>query len=219
MNDWQWIAGIIVLLTVFKCKQDIKQHFIPKLKNDSSFQKVTGIVIAGIFLLWQANAGIYQGLEVHFLGLTVLSLMYGWRIAFILVLTIQSVSYAYHGFSDPFFLSDVVLSGLIPILITYTVFLLTYRYLPKNVFVFIFVAGFFNAGLTGSLHILFRGGFYLISDQFGWEIIADNYFTLIPLLIFPEGLLNGMSLALLCVYRPEWLRVFRDRDYLYTSKD
>lgn len=37
----------------------------------------------------------------------------------------------------------------------------------------------------------------------------------VPLLAFPEGLLNGMALAILAVFRPEWLRVFSDRDYLY----
>ncbi|TON15302.1 hypothetical protein CGH62_27375, partial [Vibrio parahaemolyticus] len=37
----------------------------------------------------------------------------------------------------------------------------------------------------------------------------------VPLLAFPEGLLNGMSLAVLTVFKPEWLRVFSDRDYIY----
>ncbi len=34
------------------------------------------------------------------------------------------------------------------------------------------------------------------------------------LIWFPEGLLNGMAITLMTVYRPQWLRTFYDNEYL-----
>ena len=38
---------------------------------------------------------------------------------------------------------------------------------------------------------------------------------LIPLLAFPEALLNGMAVTLLVVYQPQWLFDYSDREYLW----
>lgn len=94
-------------------------------------------------------------------------------------------------------------------------FVLSYHYLPRNIFVFIFVAGFFNGALTGSAHLLVSGLYYWFTGNHDWTTIVDNYLVFIPLLAFPEGLLNGMSLTMFTVFKPEWLRVFSDRDYIY----
>ncbi len=109
----------------------------------------------------------------------------------------------------------LLLSVLLPILISYAIFALSYHYLPRNIFVFIFVAGFFNGGMTGSLHLLLNTLYQLTFGSHDWHTIYDNYLIFVPLLAFPEGLLNGMALAILSVFKPEWLRVFSDRDYIY----
>ncbi|GAK87871.1 arginine/ornithine antiporter ArcD [Vibrio ponticus] len=109
----------------------------------------------------------------------------------------------------------LLLSCLVPILTSYAVFLLSYSYLPRNIFVYIFIAGFFNGALAGSIHLVATGLFQLLTDVHDWTTIVDNYLIFILLLAFPEGLLNGMAVAVLSVFKPEWLRTFSDRDYIY----
>src|SRR5690625_6171253 len=74
--------------------------------------------------------------------------MLGWRLCIVvapialLSLTIFGV-YPWHDFGVNLFLGMIV-----PICFTYMVFLLTYSYLSRPLFVYIFIAGFFNAALT-----------------------------------------------------------------------
>jgi len=205
---------IIAVFTVISLK-DAKKAFWSKFQAEKSFQHLTYCVMFALFLLWSAQASVKDGLTIHFLALTTLTMMYGWRCAFLVTIPV-SIALVIVGKIPLFGLSEyLLLSSLLPILISYSVFALSYHYLPRNIFVFIFIAGFFNGGVTGSLHLLINAGYQLNLGQHDWKTILDNYLILVPLLAFPEGLLNGMSLAILSVFKPEWLRVFSDRDYIY----
>lgn len=206
---------IIVLVFLALALRDVRSTFWPKFTHEKSFQHLTYFVIFALFLLWSAQASVKEGLQIHFLALTTLTMMYGWRCAFVLTLpvTLALVVVGKLGLYDiPEYL---LLSVLLPILISYAIFALSYHYLPRNIFVFIFVAGFFNGGMTGSLHLLLNTLYQLAFGSHDWHTIYDNYLIFVPLLAFPEGLLNGMALAILSVFKPEWLRVFSDRDYIY----
>ncbi len=103
----------------------------------------------------------------------------------------------------------------LPLLLALTVHSLSYHKLPKHLFVFIFVAGFLNAGLSVVSHILAWSTYLWASTDYSATYLVDNYLLLIPLLGFPEALLNGMAVTLLVVYRPEWLYDYSDRVYLW----
>ncbi|PAR30078.1 energy-coupling factor ABC transporter permease [Vibrio metoecus] len=211
----QLASTIIILAVLLLVKKDSQQALWPKFRNDRSFQHLTYFVMLGLFLLWSAQASVKEGLTIHFLALTTLTMMYGWRSAFIITIPVTAALALFGKISLAALPEYLLLSSLLPILISYSVFALSYHYLPRNIFVFIFVAGFFNAGVTGSLHLLLNSLYVWEMGTYDWKTIMDNYLIFIPLLAFPEGLLNGMALAILAVFRPEWLRVFSDRDYLY----
>ncbi len=215
--DWFNFASLIVIFWVIIafCLPDWRKTVWPKLEQDRSFQHILFASIFLLTILWSAQAGVKEGLKIHFLALTTLTMMYGWRMAFLIAIPAMIVNHWIQG--TPFILlpSSLLLSALLPILISYSVFILSYHYLPRNIFVFIFVAGFFNGAITGSLHLLVNSFYHLFVGHYDWETIQHNYFIFVPLLAFPEGLLNGMSLAVLTVFKPEWLRVFSDRDYIY----
>ncbi|WP_367278175.1 hypothetical protein [uncultured Photobacterium sp.] len=65
------------------------------------------------------------------------------------------------------------------------------------------------------VHLLLISGWMYVSGLYLWGYIVDNYLALLPLLLFPEALLNGMAMTLLVVYKPEWVRTFADRDYIF----
>ena len=41
-----------------------------------------------------------------------------------------------------------------------------------------------------------------VSGTYSWHTISADYLSIWPLLLFPEALLNGMTMTLLAVYRP-----------------
>ncbi|MBM7456431.1 putative membrane protein [Oceanisphaera litoralis] len=164
--------------------------------------------------LWMLQAGVKEGLEVHFLGLTTLALMLGWRMG-VLMGTLSLLLITLFGFEPwPDVGVNLLLGVIVPLSFSYFVFLLTYSYLTRHLFVYIFVAGFFNAALTIAAKTLLFAGYMLWSGQYSWPVVMDNYVGILPLLLFPEALLNGMAITLLVVFKPRWMRTFFDRDYL-----
>ena len=169
---------------------------------------------ASLFVLWLFKAGIFEGLDVHFLGLSVLTLMLGFRNAiiasFIALLGANAVGYGSW--------ENVGVNGLLgtvlPISITYLFYMLSFHHIPRQLFVYIFVCAFFPAALSIALKTLTLGAFYYIEGTYPWDIIFNNYVLLIPLLVFPEALLNGMAITLLVIYQPTWVYTFHDKFYL-----
>lgn len=215
--DWFNLGSLVVILWIVLayCLPDWKKLVWPKLEKEKAFQHLVFATLFFFSILWATQAGVKEGLQIHFLALTTLTMMYGWRMAFLISIPAMLVNHLLHDVSLLQLPTSLVLSALLPIFISYLVFLLSYHYLPRNIFVFIFVAGFFNGAITGSLHLLINSFYHLSVGHYDWETIQHNYFIFVPLLAFPEGLLNGMSLAVLTVFKPEWLRVFSDRDYIY----
>lgn len=215
--DWFNLGSLVVILWIVLayCLPDWKKVVWPKLEKEKAFQHLVFATLFFFSILWATQAGVKEGLQIHFLALTTLTMMYGWRMAFLISIPAMLVNHLLHNVSLLQLPTSLVLSALLPIVISYLVFLLSYHYLPRNIFVFIFVAGFFNGAITGSLHLLINSFYHLSVGHYDWETIQHNYFIFVPLLAFPEGLLNGMSLAVLTVFKPEWLRVFSDRDYIY----
>lgn len=164
--------------------------------------------------LWMLQAGIKEGLEVHFLGLTTLALVLGWRLSQPMALLSLLLVTVFGVESWNEFGANLLLGVILPIGVSYFVFLLTYSYLYRHLFVYIFVAGFFNAALTIAVKTLAFAGYMTWSGQYPWQTVLDNYVSILPLLLFPEALLNGMAITLLVVFRPQWVCTFYDRDYL-----
>ena len=148
--DWFNFVSIIIVGWVFiaYCLTDWRKVVWPKMTQEKPFQHLVFATLFLLCILWSAQAGVKDGLQIHFLALTTLTMMYGWRIAFLLSIPAMLVNHLLHGIPLSMLPSAWVLSALVPILISYLIFLLSYRYLPRNIFVFIFVAGFFNGALT-----------------------------------------------------------------------
>jgi uncharacterized membrane protein len=190
------------------------RDFWPKLRADSSYQHLVFASTLLLSLLWSVQAGIHDGLKLHFLLLTTLVLCHGWRIAMWLCLlpTLFLVFIGKLALADAglFAISHYVLPGLF----SYSVFLLSYRYLQRHLFVYIFIAGFLAAALTICLQLLLSSTLLYLDDRYDWQTISDNYLLFALLIWFPEALLNGAAVTLMAIYRPDWLRTFYDREYL-----
>ncbi|GGB32328.1 hypothetical protein GCM10011502_01650 [Oceanisphaera marina] len=202
------VLGMLVVL-VAAWNIDWRAWLSDKTRQHLSF----GAAIA-LVPLWMLQAGVKEGLEVHFLGLTTLALMLGWRMG-LLMSSVSLLLITLFSFESwPAFGVNLLLGVVIPLTFSYFVFLLTYSYLYRHLFVYIFVAGFFNAALTIAVKTLIFSGYMVWSEQYNWQTVLDNYLSVLPLLLFPEALLNGMAITVLVVFKPHWMRTYLDRDYL-----
>ncbi|MGF1682654.1 energy-coupling factor ABC transporter permease [Photobacterium minamisatsumaniensis] len=211
MTEWQ-VAGYVgwfgLMIATFP------HEFWPKFQKDKTYQHWVMASVVALFFLWSLRAGLAVGLQVHFLLLTVLTLCHGWKIA-CLVGAIPVLLQMIFGLLP---VADGGLYGLtgvmLPVIFSYVFFLLIYRFFTRHLFIYIFLAAFINSALTMAVHMLLTSGWIWGVGEYSWTYIVENYLVLMPLLLFPEGLLNGMAITLLVVYRPEWVRTFHDSDYI-----
>ncbi|MBE1301608.1 MAG: hypothetical protein GJ680_17105 [Alteromonadaceae bacterium] len=192
----------------------VKRTDFNGLTQQSRIQHIIFGTTAALFSLWLFRTGIYEGLNVHFLWVTAAVLTLGFRWSFIACsLALCAVSLL--GLEDWRAIGAQGLFGvLLPIVLTYAIFTLSFHRLPRNVFVYIFVFAFFAGFVSITAKMGLLGVYYYFELGYDWHIITDNYLILIPLLVFPEGLLNGMTMTLLIIYKPSWVYTFHDKFYI-----
>jgi len=165
-------------------------------------------------ILWRLRAGLSEGLEIHFLGLTALTLILGWDIAICAGVLICIFTTAMLNLSWNLLPLDVLCKVIFPVLTTVKILKVAEGRLPSNFFIYFFVCAFLTGGLTGALAVIAKGGYLVFSGLYPWQQIADEYFLYLPLVIFPEAFLNGTAMIGMLVYLPDWVRTFDSKRYL-----
>ena len=167
-----------------------------------------------LFFVWIFRAGIFDGLNVHFLWLSALTLTLGFRWAVLAGLTaLLGVTLTGNESWNMFGVNGLI-GVLMPVTVSYLIFMLAFHKVPRNLFIYIFACAFFPGALVIALKMSLMGGYYLWEGVYDWPTVRDNYLLIIPLLLFPEGLLNGMTMTLLTVYKPNLVYTFHDKFYI-----
>jgi uncharacterized membrane protein len=206
----QWLGLALYCLTLVGV---IKQISVVGLMGDKHQQHLLFGSAAALFAFWIFKVGIFEGLDVHFVGLSVVTLMLGFRYA-ILAGTLALLGATAAGFAQWHTIGvNGVLGVMLPVAVTYLVYLVSFHHLPRQLFVYIFVCAFFPGALSIALKTGALAGYYFVDDIYTWDVIYDNFVLLIPLLVFPEALLNGMAITLLVIYQPTWVYTFHDKFY------
>ncbi|QYK03784.1 hypothetical protein [Shewanella zhangzhouensis] len=165
--------------------------------------------------LWLFNAGVHGMLQLHFLGLVTLMLMFSWRLASVLAL-LPCAFYCLAVLKQPWLFGAYALMGVcLPLYLAFVIHNRGFYWLPNNVFVLIFVGGFFNAGVSQVSHEGLWSLWLWATEMQSSAVLWQDYLSLSVLMVFPEALLNGMAVTLLVVYRPQWLSDYSDRYYLW----
>ncbi len=183
------------------------------LADSARLNAFLGVVVA-LALFWQLKAGVRPGLSLHLLGATVLTLCFGWALAFIgLSLVLFCVTLNGAAGWQPFAANALLMAG-VGIGVSHALHRLIRRFLPRHVFVYIFGNGFFVSALAmmtvggGSCLLLAAAGTY------PGEYLLSEFLPYVFLLAFSEAWLSGMLTTLLVVYRPGLLTSFDDACYL-----
>lgn len=161
-----------------------------------------------VWCLWLMRAEVIEPLPLHFLGMTTLTLMFEWPLALIAA-AVVSVGVRVAGVEgwDTLPLSFLT-HGALPVWLTWSAFRFSQRRLPPNLFIYVFVCGFFSAGAGIVAGVLLYGGVLLASGSVAAEQVSEQYLIMAPLYGFPEAFINGMVMTALVVYRPEWVTTF-----------
>ncbi len=160
---------------------------------------------------WNLNTGVMPGQSLHYLGASALTLMFGWEFAFLALqaLIVMTILQGRVGWET--LAANGLLLAAIPTLLTHSLLRLTQRYLPHNYFIYFFINTFL-ATIAGIVLIALTTA-VLVSFSHRPEL-TQGLLPFLLMLALPEGVITGMIIAILVVYKPEWVTTFRDRTYL-----
>jgi uncharacterized membrane protein len=168
-----------------------------------------------LLLLWQLRASVNPGLAYHLLGVTAVTLMFGWSLAVIATsLALLGLALNSGGGWDAFVI-NAVLSGVLPATLSQCLLVLIRHYLPRHFFVYVLVNGFLTAGFAGLVSGCLAAGLLVWSGAYSFAELDQTLLPFFPLMFLPEAMLNGMVMTMLVVLRPAWVRSFSDAQYLH----
>lgn len=184
-----------------------------RLQDSDQLNVFLGVCVS-LMVLWTLRAGVVPGLNFHLLGATLLVLMFGWRLALIgLAVVLAGVTLSGKSGVSAYGLNALLLS-VVPVLVSHAVQRAAERWLTRHFFVYVFVHGFFNAAIAMACTGIVSALAFLAGGVYPWERLASDYLPVYLLMVFPEAILTGSTIALMVVYRPAWVGSFDDELYL-----
>jgi uncharacterized membrane protein len=209
--SWQWLFAVVyawLLITALRWAN------WRRLAYPDQLHVFLGAVVC-LALLWTLRTEIQPGLVWHLSAMVTVTLMFGWSLAVIagsLALAVITL----FGLNDwGGFLPTALVFIVLPAALTQVVLGLVRAWLPKHYFVYVFINAFFAAGLIAVLVALSATGLLLAADAYTLQRLADSYLLFLPLMFFPEAVLNGWMIAIMVGFKPDWVGSFRDEEYLH----
>lgn len=206
--DWfSWLsnsAGLVLILIILKIT--VSQKF--PLFNQWLW------AVFFLSIIWFMRASLESGINMHLSGAMLMALMFGWRMGFLGMCLVNIIT---NIFNDALFVNlgvAIMVNALLPVSLSYIIFLLIEAKLPRHFFIYIFGTAFFGSWImsimTGVVIALLLGVF----DAFSWPLLTNEFLPYYFLMGFPEAFLTAGLVTLFVVFRPEWVYTFRDSRYL-----
>lgn len=171
------------------------------------------IATLALLVLWQIRAGTLPGLSLHLMGAMLCTLVFGPGLAVLpLSVALASVTWVTGGDWSIFGLNACLLVFW-PVLVSRGLARLV-SYLPSNIFVFIFLGGFFASAAVVLLTGWLLTGVLWLMQWYPWGGLLEDFAWYWLLVAFSEAWISGMLLTLLVVYSPERVALFDAARYI-----
>lgn len=170
--------------------------------------------IAVIFTLWCIRYSVKPGLMLHLIGATILTLMFGPRLAQLALYLVMAGVAATGIAGVDGYPANALLAGAVPVWVSWLLYRLVERRLPANIFVFIFAGGFLSAALAMAVSALATVALHAAAGTYAAAYLTEYYLPYALLLAWGEAFITGMSMALMVAYYPQWVLLFDDKRYL-----
>lgn len=210
VSDMHWLFAAIWILVMY-----LALRLAPwsRLRDPRQFNAFLGALVA-LMLLWHLRADVQPGISFHLLGVTALTLMFGWSLAVIgSSLVLAAVILNGHFGWTSFFVGALV-TGVVPVTLSQIWAVLIRSRLPHNFFVFVLVSGFLTAGFVGVASGYLAVGLLISSGAYTLAELNQTFLPFFPLMFLPEAIVNGWVITMLVAFRPEWVGAFSDELYL-----
>lgn len=210
--SWVWsLSGFVLLLASLSWAVRTAPWY--KLKDKESQHVFLGTTFI-VFLFWHYGASIGGGLTFHFLLSAVTTLMFGAQFAiFATVIALFGVTLL-DGAGWSVFGLNAMIMGVVPVMIVWWIAVWAYRHMERNFFVFILLNGFLAAGISSLVSFGLAAWVMWASGAQLLEKLQQSFIPYIPLIVVPEGFVNGMILLALVLMKPQWVSCFTDEQYL-----
>jgi uncharacterized membrane protein len=214
-SGWTYGAYVPIVLIWLWCLRTAPWKHLA----ESSQMNVWLGTIVLLTLMWSMKASVRPGMNMHLLGATMFTLMFGRQLAIVglsVVLAAVTFNSADSGNIGwwPYALNALMMI-VVPVFIAWGILRAVERWLPAHFFVYIFVATFFGAAvntvLTGLVATLLLGA----AGVYPMDMLFGDFFLSYVLLAFAEAWLTGAAVTLMVVYYPHWVGTFDDRRYLW----
>lgn len=170
-------------------------------------------------VLWLVRREFDSGLTFHFIGLTAVTLLLDWQLA-ILAGALAQLALVALGVDDAAAMgANGLLRILLPVLVTVLILRGLERFRPTNLFLYIFISGFFAAALSAAAVVLVGMGLLSWGGQLSVPDTALEFFGYLLLVMFPEAFINGTAVTGLVVFYPQWVETFDSDRYLQEPYD
>lgn len=204
--ELRWVLAGMVALSLAWAVRHLPWN---KVRDDREAQRVLAITTAALILLRTVNTHAMLGVHLHFIGAAIATLMFGPVFA-VWVMVIVSLVSTLFGHVWLGFVPDALVTGMLPVALTWLVAQGARRWLPPNLFIYVMV----NAYLAGALSMLASVACKaLVAKAMGGAV--DAYVVAALPMAFGEAFLTGGWLAIVVVYRPQWCASFDDAHYLH----
>ncbi|MFK8041499.1 energy-coupling factor ABC transporter permease [Congregibacter sp.] len=168
----------------------------------------------GCLLLWLLNIHLVDGLLLHFLGITTLTLVIGWSFSVLGAALVMAAFYALKGLAWTAYPLAVVMCIVLPATTTWLLARALRRPGLQHPFVYMLGAGFAGGGLVVLLLSALALSLFWFSGQTSYLEAAAEFWPLVFMLMFSEGFINGMCVSALAIFYPDGMKTFDDKFYL-----
>lgn len=207
---WQWAAWLVLVPSLaWSARAAPWQRF----QSSESVHVWYGTIFC-LTLLWSLKATVSFAFTFHLLGVSLFALLAGPQLALLgTALVIAIVTALRDGLWANYALSMLV-AGIVPLLVTSTTLRAVERWLPPNVFIYVFVVAFFGSWLGMVAVGAAASTMAVLGGAQPGSVVFREYLPYFIYLGFAEATITGMLLTMLVVYRPTWVTTFDDARYL-----
>jgi uncharacterized membrane protein len=185
-----------------------------RLRHPDQLNLFLGSIVC-LLLLWTLRTEIQPGFAWHLSAILTVTLMFGWSLA-VICGSLALLGTTLFGLSDWYgFAPTALVFIVLPSALTQLILGLARAHLPKHYFVYVFVNAFLAGGLVALLVGLGAAGLLLLAGAYTLPQLSDSLLLFLPLMFFPEAMLNGWLISIMVGFKPNWVRSFRDEEYLH----
>ena len=209
--SWLWLFGV---LYAWSLSHALRWADWRRLGHAGQLNVFLGAVVC-LLVLWTLRTEIQPGFAWHLSGMVTLTLMFGWSLA-VVAGSLSLFAATLFGLNDwAGFVPSALVFIVLPASLTQLILGLARAHLPKHYFVYVFINAFFAGGLVAILAALTATGLLLAAGAFSLDRLSETYLLFLPLMFFPEAVLNGWLVSIMVGFKPHWVGSFRDEEYLH----